>query len=411
MPSVLPRIKTSSFPGVFVITLVSLCGMLFFNISDALGSKRTALVIGNADYSTSPLKNPVNDAEDMASRLKQCDFEVIKLTNADRRSMIKAVDAFYKNLRGAEVGLFYYAGHGVQVNGRNFLIPVDAHVTSESDVELESLDARRVLGKMNDAGNPLNIVILDACRDNPFERSFRTGSSGLARMDAPRGAIIAYATAPGAMAADGDERNGVFTGSFMEHMLQPGWGIERVLKETRKNVIDKTNGKQVPWDSSSLTGDFYFAKGTTVVDTPSPEPSSSGDSHSVKGTGSLKIQTNPPGAEIGLMAPSTDELKAMGRSPLSISHLAPGRYTVKAVLQDYEPHEKKIQVNADRTALVTFYLDPVVTKSKLYVNTMPLDSLVRIMNIVPRFYNGIELEAGRYDVEVSKNGYISRSSS
>jgi hypothetical protein len=227
-------------------------------IQPKVHQKRLALIIGNSEYRSAPLKNPVNDAKDVANNLELCGFEVIKQINASQRNMEQAVDEFYKKLKNVDVGFFYYAGHGIQVEGRNYLIPVDARVTSESDVKYESVDVGRILGKMKDAGNDLNIVMLDACRDNPFQRSFRSNNQGFAKMDAPRGSIIIYATAPGSIAADGEGRNGLYTGYFLDNMMKKGLPIEKVLKETRKQVFNKTNGKQIPWDSSSLMGDFYF---------------------------------------------------------------------------------------------------------------------------------------------------------
>ena len=153
--------------------------------------QKIALVIGNGDYKSAPLKNPVNDAGDIADVLRKIRFTVILKINANQRSMENAIREFGKSLRKGGVGLFYYAGHGIQVNNNNYLIPVDARIETESDVKYEAVDAGRVLGKMEDAGNKLNIVILDACRDNPFARSFRTSTQGLARMDSPIGSIIA----------------------------------------------------------------------------------------------------------------------------------------------------------------------------------------------------------------------------
>jgi hypothetical protein len=219
---------------------------------------RYALVIGNSAYQTVPLKNPINDAEDMSATLRKMGFKVILKKNADQRTMEDTIRYFGKQLRKGGVGLFYFAGHGMQVDGRNYLIPIEAKIESESDVKYEAVDAGRVLGKMEDAENQLNIVILDACRNNPYARNFRSTETGLARMDAPKGSLIAYATAPGEVAADGPERNGVFTKYLMEHMIEPHLPIERVLKRVRIDVARQTNGRQIPWESSSLMGDFYF---------------------------------------------------------------------------------------------------------------------------------------------------------
>ena len=217
-----------------------------------------ALVIGNSQYQSAPLKNPGNDSRAMATVLKDCGFVVTLIIDATKREMDFAVREFGRSLNSNTVGLFYYAGHGMQLKGRNYLIPIDALIESESDVEYEALDAGRVLGKMEDAENRLNIVILDACRNNPFVRNFRSPNLGLARMDAPTGSIIAYATGPGKLASDGEKNNGVYTHYLIQNIKKPNLTIERILKNVRIAVMDETSKKQVPWESSSLTGDFYF---------------------------------------------------------------------------------------------------------------------------------------------------------
>ena len=229
-----------------------------------LNIERLALVIGNSDYQTAPLDNPLNDAEDMAATLKNLGFRTILKKNADQRTMEDAIRFFGKELRRGGVGLFYFAGHGMQVEGRNYLIPIDARIESENDVKYEAVDAGRVLGQMEDAQNQINIVILDACRNNPFSRNFRTSERGLARMDAPKGSLIAYATAPGEVAADGLDRNGVFTKYLMKHMIEPNMPIELVLKQARIDVARETGGRQIPWESSSLMGNFYFNSSKSV---------------------------------------------------------------------------------------------------------------------------------------------------
>jgi len=267
------RITTTLVSTIIAFLLVLSFG--FFGSGILAQGNRLALVIGNAIYKTSPLRNPVNDAHDIARTLNQLGFEVIHKENANQRTMENSISRFGRQLRKqGGVGLFYFAGHGIQVNGRNYLIPVDAKIETESDVRFEAVDAGRVLGKMEDAGNDLNIVILDACRDNPFARSFRTSSKGLARMDAPKGSLIAYATAPGSVAADGEERNGIYTKYLLKHMATPGSKVEEVLKRVRVDVINETNEKQIPWEASSLTGEFYFApkRGIAVVKRPPVEP-------------------------------------------------------------------------------------------------------------------------------------------
>ena len=233
---------------------------------------RTALVIGNSAYKTSPLKNPTNDATDIASALRDSGFDVILKTDVNLRGMKNAIKAFGRKLKKGGVGMFYYAGHGVQVNGRNYLIPIEAEINTESEVEYEAVDAGRVLGQMEDAGNDLNIVILDACRNNPFARSFRSAEQGLAQMDAPAGSIIAYATAPGAVAADGKGRNGLYTKYLLKYIKQQGLKVEEIFKLVRVAVVTDTSKKQVPWESSSLIGNFYFiSNGGDINITIKPE--------------------------------------------------------------------------------------------------------------------------------------------
>ena len=221
---------------------------------------RTALVIGNGAYTNAPpLKNPPNDARDMAATLRALGFEVTSGINVNQRELKRLIREFGQKLKTGGSGLFYYAGHGVQSKGRNYLIPVEADIKSEADVEDGAVDVNLVLNYMDDAQNGLNIVILDACRNNPFARSFRSASSGLAQVDAPTGTLIAYATAPGRVASDGTARNGLYTAELLRQMRETGLGIEGVFKRVRANVQRQTNGQQVPWESSSLVGDFYFA--------------------------------------------------------------------------------------------------------------------------------------------------------
>ena len=230
-------------------------------------SRRIALVIGNSDYKIGgKLANPVNDAADMSETLKKLNFEVIHRENAKAREMMDAVAEFGRKLRKGETGLFYFAGHAVQINSRNYLMPVDAEIRKESDVEFEAVDADRILAEMYDAGDNINIVILDACRDNPFARSFRSVSRGLATMNAQKDTIIAYSTAPGQVAGDGKRRNGLYTGYLLRYITEPCLSIEQVFRKVRSALALETRDQQIPWESVSLTKEFYFAK------CPEPEP-------------------------------------------------------------------------------------------------------------------------------------------
>lgn len=222
--------------------------------------KKLALLVGNATYQKSPLKNPVNDARSMEIALKELGFDVMKYENLDQNGLKRAMDDFGQKLKTYQVGLFFYAGHGLQVKGNNYLVPVNANIQEETDVELECVDAGRLLTRMETAGSRVNIVIMDACRDNPFERSWSrsTKGNGLASMDAPIGSIVCYSTAPGKTASDGSGTNGLYTQELLKHLKTPNLTLEEVFKRVRIGVITESNKQQLPWESSSLTGDFYF---------------------------------------------------------------------------------------------------------------------------------------------------------
>jgi uncharacterized caspase-like protein len=262
----LPNRRANSSTAIVLAVLAHLLP------APALAADRVALVIGNADYPTAPLRNPVNDARAMAQALRDLGFEVFRLENADKQRMEQAIVRFAGRLKKDTSGLFYYAGHGVQVNGRNYLVPVDAEIDSEREIRIETVGVHLVLDEMNYADNRINIVILDACRNNPFERRLRGGSRGLAAIDAARGTLIAYATAPGSVALDGDGANGIYTEELLGALHKPGLEVEEVFKTVRVGVARRTRNQQVPWESSSLIGSFVFngraapstAQGTTA---------------------------------------------------------------------------------------------------------------------------------------------------
>ncbi len=229
--------------------------------------RRIALVIGNSDYKSSPLRNPVNDVDDIAMKLNRLGFQVTKGKNMTRKEMRKVIRQFGNDLKKGGVGLFYYSGHGMQVKGKNYLIPVGVDIQLEDEVEDEAIDAGLVMRKMESAGNTMNMVFLDACRDNPFARSFRSASKGLAQMDAPSGSLIVYATAPGSVAEDGIGRNGTFSKNLLLHLNTPGLEIGHLLRKVRVSVEKETGGRQVPWESSSLKGSFYFVSNKNSTDT------------------------------------------------------------------------------------------------------------------------------------------------
>ena len=229
----------------------------------ARDGRRIALVIGNNRYTSGSLVNPANDAELIGTTLKSLGFDVALRKNGSQAEMKRAIQEFGAKLEAAgqsAVGLFFYAGHGLQIDGHNYLIPVDARIERDSDAEIEAVSADWVLDQMRYARNHLNFIILDACRNNPYARSVRSAIPGLARMEAPEGVLISYSTAPGAVAEDGTGANSPYTEALARAMRDSHIPAELMFKQARNEVVRVTNRHQVPWDASSLTGqDFYFA--------------------------------------------------------------------------------------------------------------------------------------------------------
>jgi hypothetical protein len=215
---------------------------------------RAALVIGNSDYSFGPLRNPRNDAEAMAKALEEAGFDVTVATDADQAAMEKAVHAFGAKLKArGGVGLFYFSGHGAQINGENYLIPVS--LTSAEEIKSGSVSATEIVNAMASAHNGLNIFILDACRTNPFDPN---GAHGLSRIDSNASLFVSYATSPGAVALDGAGNNSPYTKYLSEWIAAPNLSIEDTFKRTLKGVYVDTHGQQTPWISSTFFGDFVF---------------------------------------------------------------------------------------------------------------------------------------------------------
>src|SRR3989344_8751560 len=266
----------------------------------APAERRVALVVGNGSYKNAPLRNPVHDAEAVAKTLQRLGFHVTLKLNQDRLGLAQAIRDFGNQLKGSNAGLFYYAGHGMQVKGRNYLIPVDADIQVEDEVPYRSIDANEVLAKMETSRNPLNVGILDACRNNPFARSFRSNSQGLAQMDAPSGTLLAFATSPGSVASDGSGSNGLYTKHLLTNLDPPGLAIEQMFKRVRISVMKDTVNKQIPWESSSLVGDFYFnvskpALAPTPTVTPAP---------TVTATTTVATAPTVPPTQVALAAPA-----------------------------------------------------------------------------------------------------------
>jgi hypothetical protein len=223
---------------------------------------RVALVIGNGSYAGAPLVNAGNDAKVMATALKAVGFSVIESRDASKRQMEQALLQVRDALKGKNgVGMLYYAGHGLQLDWHNYMVPIDARLASAADVPSQTVDVSAVIDVFKSAGNRMNIIVLDACRDNPFAST--SSGKGLAQMDAPAGTLLAYATAPGNVADDGDSKsgNGLYTQYLAKEIGQPSARIEDVFKRVRLQVRKQSQGRQIPWESTSLEDDFYFDSG------------------------------------------------------------------------------------------------------------------------------------------------------
>jgi len=260
--------------------LLSLAGTICFLLTytaQAAPQPRTALIIGNAAYERASLRTPVNDATDMATALQHLEFEVTMLHDTDLQTMQAALQMFSQRLRQGGVGLFYFAGHGIQIGGDMYLIPLGVRLEQAQDIRHEALPVGRVLGDMEAAGNPLNILILAASRNNPFAQRGRFSQGGLAAMSSPRGMFTAYATAPGAVALEGIERNSLYIKYLLRHMTTPGLSLENLFKHVRLAVEQETQGKQTPWEVFSGATSFYLVPqsvGASPPTTPSATPSS-----------------------------------------------------------------------------------------------------------------------------------------
>ncbi len=285
---------------ILAALLFVLTSMFGFAVAQtAHAEKRVALVIGNSRYLHVPeLANPRNDAADMAGKLEQLGFEVVRGEDLDLDGMRKAARDFTGRLEGAEMALFFYAGHGLQVNGTNYMAPVDARLRDYDDLDYEVMPMDLVLGAM-ERKTKTNLVFLDACRDNPLAenlaRSMGTRSAavgrGLARIGGGVGTLISLATQPGNIALDGRGRNSPFTGALLKHLGTPGQDITRDLVLVRRDVLDATDGKQVPWDHSSLTGDVVLTEMPAKPETAA-EPTASGNTAEVAYWESIKSSSD-----------------------------------------------------------------------------------------------------------------------
>ena len=318
---------------LFTITLNAERGL---KLKEMQTEQRVALVIGNNVYNhkrLSSLQNPVNDARAMKKALEQIGFSVHYGENLSVRDMNKKMSKFSKVLRSGGVGLFFFAGHGIESSGHNYLMGKDSNIDDKEDVSYESLELQKVLDKMQNSGNRLNIVLLDACRNDPFSRG---GDGGLAKSTA-RGTFIAYATSPRDVANDGKGKNGVFTAEILKNINKAGVPIERMFKNVKVGVLNSTNERQRPWTNSDITGDFFFTL---------PK----------NGTSESRINSSK---------------KPKSSSSFSFQNEKPTDFT-------------------------------------LTINPSPSDATVSITNIKPKYYDGMRLKKGTYNIKVSKSGYITK---
>jgi hypothetical protein len=263
----------------YVIAL--LCGLwLLWQPSAAHAEKRVALVIGNSAYqNTSELRNPRNDAADITAALRRLGFTVTEGLDLDKRAMERTIREFGLSLEGADLALFFYAGHGVQVGGQNHLIPVDARLANEGDVDFETLPLSLVLKQMEREAKT-NLVLLDACRDNPLARNLARSmgtraiqiGTGLAEVKTGIGTLIGFSTQPGNVAADGVGRNSPYAGALLKHIEKSSKDVSGILVDVRNDVLKTTNGAQVPWEHTSLTGQVYFKPAVAGLSSTSPAP-------------------------------------------------------------------------------------------------------------------------------------------
>jgi uncharacterized caspase-like protein len=224
-----------------------------------LRAPKIALVLGNSKYKEVPLKNPANDARAIAEALKASGFEVTLKMDAGKMDMAAAVQTYVQTLAARKcVGLFYYAGHGIQLAWKNYMLPVDADIDTIGDVQKQAVEVHALMEGLTKAGNPMNVVILDACRDNPFGNLKGVDHKGLSQMDAPTQTLLAFATSPGNVASDGDGANGLYTENLLREIKVPEAKVEDVFKRVRLGVRRKSNGAQIPWESTSLEEDFWF---------------------------------------------------------------------------------------------------------------------------------------------------------
>jgi Caspase domain len=336
--------------------------------------KRVALVVGNSAYqNVSRLDNPVNDARLMADTLRSVGFSLVggaALTDLDKGKFDSAVQNFGNQIAGADVALFYYAGHGVQVRGSNHLVPVNANPTREADVDFQMVDVALVLRQMEGSGTKLNLVILDACRNNPFGgRGLRATEGGLAQMRAPEGTLISYATQPGNVALDGADGNSPYTKALAQTLRRPALGIFDVFNEVGLAVKRSTGGSQQPWVSSSpIDGRFYFVAAPTSLAEPPLSGAPFQTNEAAQAWTAAKETTNPAVLEAFIQRYGDSFYANLARARLEeIRAVATKSPQVASIPPTGDASPKSIGPSSARQRVVLYDEDPTDKRGKQYV--------------------------------------------
>ncbi len=308
----------------FLIGVAALAASCWLSVGTALAENRIALVIGNSSYSTvTALPNPANDAREMTKFLTSAGFQVVQEPDLTQSDMRRAISTFASMVaaKGPDtVAVVFYAGHGLQVDGENYLIPIDARIEREADVPLQAMRLGDVMNALSGVPSKSRIVIIDACRNNPFSAINKTGGRGLAIVDAPNGSLVSYSTAPGTEALDGDGQNSPYTTALLKHGAEPGAAIEQVLKRVRLSVSEATGRQQFPWESSSLVSEFSFFPTASSQDRPTPTLAKAGP-------GSTLAKGGPTSALATAGPAGTTKLPSRRRVRLSTGARSSGRRT------------------------------------------------------------------------------------
>jgi len=333
--------------------------------------KRVALVMGNGAYRNARhLRNPTNDAKAMARLLDRLGFEVIHGQDLTKLEMERAIGSFGRAFTKSGVGLVYYSGHGIQVNGRNFLIPIDALLEYLEDIDLEALDLDLILARLRRAQSRLNIIVLDACRDNPFGPDSRSWTTkGLAPVQAPMGTLISFSTAAGETAADGEGEYSPYTASLLTHLQTPGLKIEEVFKRIREEVYYKTNKRQMAWVSSSVMGDFYLTPAKAGENPPAPAPKAKPRPVALaKPTlGQVEVTSNVDGVEVELAG---GRYTTRAEQAVVIGQVMPGQHQVRAFKEGFQGWQGRVTVTPNQTTSLRINMDPKEELPKSFTNSI-----------------------------------------